>query len=86
MAKIIFNDDKEFELEDGSDIKQVCEDAGVAFSCDEGVCGICLIEVVEGMENLSKPTQEEIDFLGDVSRDRLACQCKIKKGTVKIKF
>jgi ferredoxin len=38
------------------------------------------------MENLSDFTQEEMDFLGDQDRERLACQCKIKGGCVKLKF
>jgi ferredoxin len=59
----------------------------VPFACTEGVCGTCVIEVIEGKENLSDPTQEEKDFLGDGTCDeRLACQCKIKSGIVKIKF
>lgn len=88
MAKLIFdNNNEEIELEDNSPIAEFCEEAGVPFACTEGVCGTCVIEVIEGEENLSDPTQEEKDFLGDDVRcERLACQCKIKKGNVKIRF
>ena len=87
MAKLIFENTKESaELTDGSPIIEVCEEAGIPFACTEGVCGTCVIEVSEGMENLSDYTQEESDFLGDMNKERLACQCKIKCGTVKIKF
>lgn len=89
MAKLIFeNDDQEFELKNGSSITESCEEVGIPFACGgEGICGSCLVEVVQGMENLNEPTQEEIDFLGDdVDTKRLACQCKIMKGTVKLKF
>jgi ferredoxin len=88
MAKLIFeNNEEEIELEDGSPLAQSCEEAGVPFACTEGVCGTCVIEIVSGKENLSPPTQEEEDFLGEGTCDeRLACQCKIKKGTVKIRF
>ncbi len=88
MAKLIFeHDEEEIELEDGGPIAESCEEAGVPFACTEGVCGTCVIEVNEGMENLSEPTQEEKDFLGDdTCQERLACQCKIKCGTVKISF
>jgi ferredoxin len=88
MAKLIFeHNGEEIELPDGSPIHQVCEDAGVPFACTEGVCGTCVIEVVEGKENLSNPTQEEQDFLGEGTLDeRLACQCKIRCGQVKITF
>jgi ferredoxin len=88
MAKLIFkNNNEEVELPDGSPIASTCEEAGVPFACTEGVCGTCVIEVIEGQDNLSKPTQEEFDFLGEgTCRERLACQCKIKQGTVKINF
>lgn len=87
MAKLIFkNTGEERELKDGSPIAEVCEEAGVPFACTEGICGTCVIEVVEGMENLSDFTQEEKDFLGEQNHERLACQCKINSGLVKINF
>ncbi len=88
MAKLLIEDTNETsELEDGGPIAEVCEEAGVPFACTEGVCGTCVIEVIEGQENLSKPTQEEEDFLGEGTCDeRLACQCNIKGGEVKISF
>jgi ferredoxin len=88
MAKLIFeHNDEEVELQDGSAIAESCEDAGVPFACTEGVCGTCVIEIKEGKENLSAPTQEEEDFLGQgTCEERLACQCKINQGTVKIRF
>lgn len=87
MAKLIFEDSgDEIELADGSPIAEACEEAGVPFACTEGVCGTCVIEVVEGMDNLSEFTQEEKDFLGTLDRERLACQCKIKCNNVKITF
>lgn len=86
-AKLIFDTTgEEKDVEANSSIQEVCEEAGVPFACTEGVCGTCVIEVVEGMENLSDFTQEEMDFLGDQDRERLACQCKIKTGCVKLKF
>jgi ferredoxin len=87
MAKLVFvNTKEEKELGDGSPLIECCEEAGVPFACTEGVCGTCVIEVLEGMDNLSEFTQEERDFLGDPGRERLACQCKIKGGCVKITF
>ena len=87
MAKLIFNPTgEEKELEEGTPLQQVCEEAGVPFACTEGICGTCVIEVEEGMENLSDFTQEEKDFLGDPNNERLACQCKIKGGCVRINF
>lgn len=88
MAKLIFDNTKEeIELEDGAPIAEACEEAGVPFACTEGVCGTCVIEVREGKENLTDPTREEEDFLGEGCTDeRLACQCKIKQGCVRITF
>ncbi|MBS0620589.1 MAG: (2Fe-2S)-binding protein [Verrucomicrobia bacterium] len=87
MAKLIFeNTGEEKELEEGSQIQEVCEEAGVPFACTEGVCGTCVIEVVEGMDQLTDFTQEERDFLGEMGCERLACQCKVKSGCVKIKY
>lgn len=87
MGKIIFeNTDEEREVEEGSRIAEICEEMGVPFACTEGICGTCVIEVTEGMENLTDFTQEERDFLGDMDCERLACQCRMKNGNVKIKF
>ena len=87
MAKLFFEEThQEIELEDGSEIQEACEEAGVPFACTEGICGTCIVEVTEGMENLSAFTQAEEDFLGEMDCERMACQCKIQKGTVKIKF
>lgn len=85
--KLIFqNTQDEKELSENEPIATACEEAGVPFACTEGVCGTCVIEVVEGMENLTEFTQEEKDFLGEPGHERLACQCKIKGGCVKITF
>ncbi|NGX38263.1 MAG: hypothetical protein K1000chlam2_01435 [Chlamydiae bacterium] len=87
MAKLVFEDTEEVhELANGAPIAEICEEAGVPFACTEGICGTCVIEITEGMENLSEFNQEEEDFLGDLDNERLACQCKIKGGLVKIKF
>lgn len=87
MGRLIFDhNDEEYEIEDGAGIAEACEEAGVPFACTEGVCGTCVIEVKEGMENLSSFTQEEEDFLGELEHERLACQCKLKCGTVKVSF
>lgn len=85
MAKLIINDD-EIDLPDQSPIQESCEEAGIPFACTEGICGTCVIEVESGMENLSEFNEAEQDFLGDLDHERLACQCKIKSGTVKIKY
>lgn len=84
MAKLII-DGKEFELPDGSRIDEACENIGIPFSCNSGVCGTCQIRVVEGSENLSDLNEEE-NALGMDKNTRLSCQCSIKSGMVKITY
>ena len=84
MAKIILNDE-ELEIEDGKKIVELIEEAGVPIGCSNGVCGTCEIEVLEGMDNLSKINEEEED-LGMEGNRRLGCQCEIKSGTVKMTY
>ena len=88
MAELIFNKDEVIQVKDDSPIEQACEEAGVPFACSGGICGTCIVEVVDGMENLSDPTQAELNFLGEegVCKERMACQCHIKSGCVKLKF
>lgn len=88
MATLIFDDSgEEVEIPDRSPIAEICEEKGVPFACTEGVCGTCVIVVKEGKENLSSPTKEEEDFLGEgTTHERLACQCSIKCGRVRISF
>ena len=88
MAELYFHNGEHYTVEDGSPIEEACEKAGVPFACSGGICGTCIIEVVEGMENLSEPTQSELDFIGEngVKKERMACQCSIRSGKVKIKF
>lgn len=84
MAKLIL-DNNEYELPDGTPLAETCEKSGVPFSCNSGVCGTCQIEVLEGKDNLGELNQEELD-LGMDKNNRLACQCKIMRGVVKIKY
>ena len=84
MFKLII-DQAEYDISDDGSIVSACRDAGVRLDCNNGVCGSCHIKVLEGAENLSDLTQEEID-LGMDQNNRLACQCAIKTGIVKITF
>jgi ferredoxin len=87
MGRLICqNSGDEIEVADGERIQDACEEAGVPFACTEGVCGTCVIEVKEGMANLSPYNQAEEDFLGPQNCERLACQCRLLQGEVKVKF
>lgn len=87
MAKIFFEDLQEAaDLPDNSPIEEVCREAGVPFNCTDGLCGTCVVTILEGMPNLSEFSQAEADFLGDLDCQRLACQCKIKEGCIKVRL
>ncbi|MEN9600404.1 MAG: hypothetical protein RIS56_10, partial [Verrucomicrobiota bacterium] len=80
MATItILPTQKSAEIPDGKLLVEAGELAGVemeagCFSCS---CGTCAAEVVSGMENLSPPTDEELDVLDQWNKDperfRLTC-------------
>ena len=84
MAKLNINDE-EIEIPDGENITEYIEEAGVPIGCSNGVCGTCEVIVEEGMENLSKTTEEEFE-LGMEGNTRLGCQCQIISGDVKMSF
>lgn len=88
MAKIILidseNNEKSKELPDNSEVRDACEDLGLEFGCKNGFCRTCEVTVLEGYDNLSELTENE-EFIGLIKPRRLMCQCKIKKGIVKIK-
>ncbi|MCH8068110.1 MAG: 2Fe-2S iron-sulfur cluster binding domain-containing protein [Candidatus Marinimicrobia bacterium] len=86
MAKVISSkSNREVSVENGSEMRDACENLGVKFSCRNGLCGTCMIDILEGEENLSPLTEAE-KLLKRDSKNRLACQCKIEKGKVKIDF
>lgn len=86
MAQVIIeNNGKQSHIPNGDFIKDICEELGVPFGCKQGVCGTCLIEVIEGMDNLSEKNERE-NMMGLRNNERLTCQCQIHKGTVKIHY
>ncbi|MBI4440203.1 (2Fe-2S)-binding protein [Candidatus Woesearchaeota archaeon] len=83
MAKLVYGD-IEKEVGDNSPIRDVCTDIGVPFGCRKGVCGSCAIEIQEGTENLGSKNEKEVKITKGNERVRLACQCSITSGTVRI--
>ena len=83
VAKII-KDGKEADVKDGESIIAACKDVGVSFGCHAGMCRTCEIEVIDGADNLTDVTENE-NMMGVERPKRLACQCRIKGGTVKIR-
>lgn len=73
----------------GTRIVEVAEPvgAGIPFGCKENDCGDCLVEVLEGGENLSVPSALEAGLLRKKSArpgQRLACQAMVL-GDVTVK-
>lgn len=77
---------KEFpavEVESGSNPSLVLNSSNspVLFGCRTGVCGTCLVEVLNGAEALEPPNQAEKEilevFAPENERARLACQLTI---------
>ncbi len=83
MAKVIL-EGQEREVKDGECIKDVLEDMGVLIACADGACGVCKVEVEEGMENLNEMNEKEKE-MGCENKERLGCQAKILKGEIKVK-
>lgn len=72
------------QADDGAALKDVTKDAGwpIAYACEDGVCGTCLIKTAPGESNLSPMDEKEkitLESMGISSEDhRLACQCQVK--------
>ena len=83
MPLISFKKREPIEVPQGANLMRALLDAGlpVASSCNsDGVCGKCKIQILSGMENLSRPNDTE-DFLRevhDVDKDvRISCQVEV---------
>lgn len=73
----------------GTRIVEVAEKVGasIPFDCKENDCGDCMIEVLQGAENLSSPSALEIELLKQKFAkpgNRLACQAMVL-GDVTVK-
>ena len=73
----------------GTRIVEVAEKVGasIPFGCKENDCGDCIVDVLEGAENLSPPSSLETELLKQKfgkPNNRLACQAMVL-GDVTIK-
>lgn len=92
MAKItILPANVSAEVPDGEKLIEAGEAAGVEMEagCFNCSCGTCVAEVVKGMENLTPPSDEELDVLDQWNKDpekfRLTCCNRILHGEVVLK-
>ena len=89
MPKIeIITDDFRLDVASGYSLFRLADEqnTSIIFGCSDGVCGTCLINFLEGLENVDPPDQDEKDFLEDMGAkptERLACRC-IVRGDIKI--
>lgn len=91
MIELTFEDTgKTVRTAAGRRFIDICDefDTPVFFGCRSASCATCLIEVTEGMDNLTPRTEEEEVLLEIVAEDnaqaRLACQCVVN-GPVTVK-
>lgn len=88
MAKVKFsNTGDEVEVSEGTELASVTKDNGwpIAYGCENGLCGTCLIHVKEGKENLSEVDETENQTLEMMCMNdgehRLCCRCKVNGDT-----
>ncbi len=67
------------EVAAGGSFLAACEnsDAPADFGCQAGVCGVCILGVEEGADNLTPGTEEELELASQFSSEataRLGCQ------------
>ena len=66
-----------------ANLKEIIQKNGwpIPFGCENGICGTCLISIVEGKENLNSAEGHEAQTLKAMGKNdgtyRLACQCKV---------
>jgi ferredoxin len=85
MATIqLTNSEDKYEIRSGMDLLtayQINPFLPFKFGCCHGSCGVCVIQILEGHENLSLLTKEEEFTLQKKGLKsppyRLACQCAI---------
>lgn len=80
MPTITYKEQR-IELPPNTPLRGTCVDLGIPIGCGSGMCGTCLVDVVEGEENLSKKTEGE-EAMGVPEGKRLGCQCTILEGDV----
>jgi len=84
---VLEGEEYELEVNEGELILDAALDRDVEldYSCREGMCDSCMVRILAGAENVTAPTQEEIDMLGDDVKKgfRLSCQARMN-GPVKV--
>lgn len=80
----------EIDAPDGAALIDLCDEhaAPIPFNCRSASCGTCRIHVLEGMDELAPPAEDELDLLDVFNlkppRVRLACQAVLRQGAVRV--
>lgn len=86
MKLKIDNNNQEYEIAENSELAKALDakNSPLLFGCRTGICGTCLIEVVEGGPEDYRPNADEMDLLEIIAENnpkaRLACQMRIKNN------
>jgi len=90
MPKVKFkNNGEEKDAQMDAPLKDLTRDWGwpIAYGCEDGLCGTCIVKIVEGSENVTEITDKEkqtLEVMGmNDGEHRLACQCNVK-GDIEI--
>lgn len=87
---IIENSNEIHEIEAKRNLSEVLDatNSSILFGCRTGICGTCLVKIVEGKENIDPPNKDEEEYLEIVADEddlRLACQL-CPKGNIKLNY
>jgi ferredoxin len=81
----------EVSVLEGGRLLDVCDRIGasVAFSCRSADCGSCLVEAIDGADELFPPSPREATTLRVLSAapgQRLACQALMRPGAARLRL
>lgn len=77
---------------EGGRVLDVCDQhpaAGIPFACRAANCGICRVEVTEGLQHCEPPEDDERELLAQLGhhpRVRLGCQLRVRPGDGRIRL
>lgn len=82
---------KVVEAPEGGALVDVCDEhlAPVPFSCRSATCATCHVEVLEGIDLLEEPSDEErelLEVIGAPRGTRLACQAVVRAGPGRVRL
>jgi ferredoxin len=97
VPKIIFEASrpdrtKEVTVPSGGELVDVADEvlAAVPFSCRSATCGTCICQVLEGIDLLEDPNEDEaelLDLMGSNGDTRLCCQARFsdRPGVIRLR-